>query len=113
MGIVLRTREPYAPALATTLARFGIPTRLYFADPLTSYSVVDFLGGIVRAMLGGWDHSDLLTLIRMPISGIGATAEGDRFDFEFRELLPGRGLPLRARFREIPSAVEAFSTASH
>lgn len=108
MGIVLRTREPYAPALATTLARFAIPSRFYFADPLMFYPAIEFLSGAVRAMLGGWNHSDLLRLIRMPVSGIGATAEGDRFDFEFRELLPGRGLPLRARFREIPPAVEAL-----
>ena len=27
MGIVLRTRDPYAPALTTALARFGIPAR--------------------------------------------------------------------------------------
>jgi ATP-dependent helicase/DNAse subunit B len=108
MGIVLRAREPYAPALATTLARFGIPSRFYFANPLSGYPVIDFLGGIVRAMLGGWNHAELLRLIRMPVSGVGATPEGDRFDFAFRVLLPGRGLPLRARFSELPRAVETL-----
>lgn len=108
IGIVVRTREPYASALATTLARFGIPARFYFADPLRAHPAIDFIGGIVRALLSGWKHTDLLRLMRMPVSGIGATSDGDRFDFEFRELLPGRGLPLRARFRELPPAAEAL-----
>jgi RecB family exonuclease len=95
IGIVLRTRDPYAPALKTTLARFGIPARFYFADPLGAHPAVDFLAGAVRAMLDGWDHGELLRLVRMPVSGVGATPDGDRFDFELRNLLPGRGLPLR------------------
>jgi putative RecB family exonuclease len=111
IGIVLRVREPYAAALATTLARFGIPARFYFADSLGTHPAVAFLAGIVRAMLGGWRHDALLTLFRMPISGIGATPEGDRFDFEFREMLPGRGIPLRARLREIPPKLEALLDA--
>ncbi len=94
IGIVLRTRDPYAPALETTLARFGIPVRFYFADPLASHPAIDFLGGIVRGVLNGWDHDALLRLLRMPVSGLGATPEGDRFDFELRERLPGRGLPI-------------------
>jgi ATP-dependent helicase/DNAse subunit B len=94
IGIVLRTRDPYAPALETTLARFGIPVRFYFADPLASHPAIDFLGGIVRGALNGWDHDALLRLLRVPVSGLGATPEGDRFDFELRERLPGRGLPI-------------------
>jgi RecB family exonuclease len=94
IGIVLRTRDPYAPALESTLARFGIPVRFYFADPLASHPAIDFLGGIVRGTLNGWDHDALLRLLRMPVSGLGASPEGDRFDFELRERLPGRGLPI-------------------
>ncbi len=94
MGIVLRVREPYAAALATTFARFGIPARFYFADPLSSHPAIQFLSGIVRALLGGWEHAELLRVLRMPVSGIGATPGGDRFDFEVRASLPGRGLPL-------------------
>ena len=95
MGIVLRARDPYAPALTTTLARFGIPARFYFAEALGAHPAIAFLTGAVRALLDGWDHSELLRLARMPVSGVGATPEGDRFDFELRARLPGRGLPLR------------------
>jgi ATP-dependent helicase/DNAse subunit B len=95
MGIVLRTRDPYAPALKTTLARFGIPARFYFAEVLAAHPAVAFLAGAVRALLSGWDHADVLRLVRMPVSGAGSTPEGDLFDFELRERLPGRGLPFR------------------
>jgi ATP-dependent helicase/DNAse subunit B len=95
MGIVLRARDPYAPALKTTLTRFGIPARFYFAEALGAYPAIAFLAGAVRALLDGWDHAELLRLVRMPVSGVGATPDGDRFDFELREPLPGRGLPLR------------------
>ncbi len=91
MGIVLRSREPYAALLETTLARFGIPYRSYFADPLLSHPAVAFLAGVVRAALGNWDHAELLSLLRMPVSGMGATSAGDRLDFELRAKLPGRG----------------------
>ena len=94
MGVILRVREPYASALQTTLARFGIPARFYFLSPLVEQPAVAYLCRIVRAMLAGWDHAGLLAALRMPVSGIGATPEGDRFDFETRERLPGAGLPL-------------------
>jgi ATP-dependent helicase/DNAse subunit B len=92
MGILLRTRDPYAPLLETTLARFGIPARSYFTDPLDHHPAVQFLWGVVGAMRSGWDHAPLLSALRMPVSGIGATADGDRMDFAWRKALPGRGL---------------------
>jgi ATP-dependent helicase/DNAse subunit B len=94
MGVVLRSRDPYGPLVETTLARFGIPARSYFFDPLAAHPAVKYLTGVVRAMLDGWDHKALGELLRQPVSGVGATAEGDRFDFELRERLPGRGLPV-------------------
>ena len=94
MGVIVRVREPYASALATTFARFGIPARLYFADPAIHHSVIAYLAAVVKAMLGGWDRAGLLAAVRMPVSGIGATPAGDRLDFEMRELLPASGLPL-------------------
>jgi ATP-dependent helicase/DNAse subunit B len=94
MGVILRVREPYASALQTTLARFGIPARFYFLSPLIEQPAIAYLCRILRAMLAGWDHAGLLAALRMPVSGIGATPEGDRFDFETRERLPGAGLPL-------------------
>ncbi len=97
MGVILRVREPYASALETVFARFSIPARFYFAGPLIQNPAIAYLGRIVRLMLGGWDHAELLSALRMPVSGIGATAEGDRFDFEARERLPASGLPLPDR----------------
>ncbi len=88
MGILLRVRDPYAPALESALARFGIPARVHFAEPLSAHPAIQYLTGIVRAALNGWDHAELLTLRRMPVSGLGATADGDRRDFEVRKQLP-------------------------
>ena len=51
-----------------------------------------YFRGSVNAALGGWDHAALVTLLRMPVSGVGATPEGDRFDFALRAQLPGKGL---------------------
>jgi len=96
MGVILRSRDPYGPLVETTLARFGIPARSYFLDPVASHPDVAYLIGVVRAMLEGWDHASLGALLRQPVSEIGATAEGDRLDFELREKLPGMGLPIAA-----------------
>jgi ATP-dependent helicase/DNAse subunit B len=106
MGIVLRARYPYAPLLATTLARFGIPARAYFSDPVDRHAAVAFLLGVVRSLLQGWDHAALLEAMRMPASGLGATAEGDRLDFEWRKLLPGRGLPVRGAGLSLPRGLQ-------
>ena len=92
MGIILRVRDPYGPALETALARFNIPARFYFAKALLDHPAAAFLGGLVRSMLQGWDHELLLSALRMPISGLGATPDGDRFDLELRAQLPGAGL---------------------
>jgi ATP-dependent helicase/DNAse subunit B len=88
MGVLLRVRDPYAGALEAVFARFGIPTRFHFADALSTHPAIQYLSGIVRAFLGGWNHADLLPLLRMPVSGIGATPAGDLLDFEMRESLP-------------------------
>jgi len=111
MGVVLRSRDPYGPLVETTLARFGIPARSYFLDPLASHPAVSYLAGVVGAMLEGWDHATLGALLRQPVSGVGATAEGDRFDFELRERLPGRGLPI-AGIREAPEVLNQFQEIS-
>ncbi len=92
MGILLRVRDPYAPALESTLARFGIPAKFHFAKALSAHPAIQYITGIVRSLFSGWDHADLLTLLRMPINGLGATPEGDRLDFAMRESLPAAGL---------------------
>lgn len=91
MGIVLRSRDPYGPLVETTLARFGIPARGYFIDPLASHPIVSFLSTLVRAGLSGWDHEILLRALRMPASGLGATQRGDELDFALRQELPAQG----------------------
>lgn len=105
MGVVLRSREPYQSLLETTLARFGVPARSYFLDTLGSHPAVAYLARVVRAALNGWDHADLNALLRMPVSGVGATAQGDRLDFALREALPGRGLPV-ARLKDQPAVLD-------
>ena len=95
IGIVLRSRVPYGAAIGTTLARFGIPLRTYFTDPVSAHPVIQYLAGIVRAALGGWNYTDLAKLLRMPVSGFGATTEGDKYDFKLREQFPGAGIPPR------------------
>jgi ATP-dependent helicase/DNAse subunit B len=91
MGVLLRVRDPYASALETTFARFGIPARFHFAGVLSAHPAIQYVSGIIRVLLNGWDHAELVTLLRMPVSGIGATPEGDRLDFEMRGQLPSCG----------------------
>jgi ATP-dependent helicase/DNAse subunit B len=107
IGIVLRSRDPYGPLVETTLARFGIPARSYFTDPVTAHPAVAYLTGAVNAMLGGWEHAALNGLLRMPVSGVGATPPGDRFDFELRRKLPGYGLPIDG-LKEPPEVLRRF-----
>lgn len=101
IGIVLRSRDPYAGIVETTLARFGIPARFYFHRALGSHPAVAFLTNVTRAMLAGWDHATLLSAVRMPVSGVGAKPIGDELDFAWRDKLPGAGLPLPAGLERI------------
>jgi len=111
VGVIVRSRDPYVPALETTFARFGIPARFYFADSLIEHPVIGFLAGVVRTMLDGWDHAALLTLLRMPVSGIGATPAGDRFDFELRRRIPGAGLPIPG-LENAPGVLDSMAAIS-
>jgi hypothetical protein len=112
MGIVLRSRDPYAGLVETTLARFGIPARFYFHQPLGSHPALTFLTNVMRAMSGGmsagWDHAMLLAAVRMPVSGLGATAHGDDLDFAWRNELPAFGLPLPAGLERL-AALDRWS----
>ncbi len=91
MGIIVRSAEIYAPALRSALERFGIPARFYFDDALERHPVVRFLSGAIEAMLGGWDHSRTLAVLRLAprFADFGAA---DRFDFDVREQVPNAGL---------------------
>ncbi len=94
MGVVLRSRAPHGPAVEGALLRFGIPVRSYFTDAVVAHPVAAFLAGAVRAELRGWNWTDLAVLLRMPVSGLGGTAAGDRFDYELRRRMPGAGLEI-------------------
>ncbi len=109
MGIVLRSRDPYAGVVETALARFGIPARLYFHHPLADLILLCvFLSTVIRGVLAGWDHATLLSAVRMPVSGVGATAHGDDLDFAWREKLPDFGLPLPAGLEQL-AALDRWS----
>jgi len=101
IGIVLRSREPYAGVVETTLARFGIPARLYFYQTLGSHPALMCFANVIRSMLAGWDHGTLLEAVRMPVSGLGATLAGDTLDFAWRDRLPAAGLPFPAGLEHI------------
>jgi ATP-dependent helicase/DNAse subunit B len=105
MGIVLRSRNPYGPAIETALARFGIPLRSTFSDPLVAHPATAYLLGVVRALLAGWPTDAVAELLRMPVSGVGATPDGDRLDFELRNALGRRS--------SLPEGARRFESIQH
>ena len=108
IGVVLRSRDPYASLVETTLARFGIPARFYFQHPLGSHPALMYFSTMIRAVLAGWDHETLLAGVRMPVSGVGATLAGDQLDFAWRDKLPDFGLPLPAGLEQL-AALDRWS----
>lgn len=88
MGIVVRSFEPYVPVLRATLERFGIPARFYFAEPAAEHPAVARLVRLVEAKLAGWDHEQLLGVLRL----CPASKALDRLEFDLMDRLPGRGL---------------------
>ncbi len=91
IGIVVRAEESYVPVLRTTLKRFGIPARFYFDEALERQPATRFLGGLIDAMLGGWDHEQTLGVLRLAPRFADSNAM-DRFDFDVREQIPNAGL---------------------
>jgi ATP-dependent helicase/DNAse subunit B len=91
IGVVVRTPEIYAPALRSTLERFGIPARFYFDTPLERHPVVRFFSCAIEAMLGGWDHARTLAALRLT-PRFADFPPADRFDFDVREQIPNAGL---------------------
>src|SRR6185436_8696331 len=83
-----RNPDIYLGALRAALDRFGVPARFYFSGPLGESGVVRFLGGVVEALLSGWDYAGTLAALRFS----GDSSALDHFDFAVREHLPGRGL---------------------
>ncbi|HEY2016073.1 MAG TPA: PD-(D/E)XK nuclease family protein [Bryobacteraceae bacterium] len=100
MGIIVRGQEAYVPILESTLERFGIPARFYFEEELRENAAVRFLMGAVDAMLGGWEHTNTLAVMRLS-PRLADSNSMDRFDFAVREQVPNRGLDaLRALLGE-------------
>ncbi len=88
MGVVVRSRSSYVPALRGTLERFGIPARFYFGRPLVSQPAVERVLLLVDAALSGWDFEKALAALRMG----RASAALDRFEFAVRSRIPDAGL---------------------
>lgn len=112
IGIIVRSKDPYVPALQTILERFGIPARFYFGQPLADHSAVRYLTAAVEAMLGGWEFEATLRVLKMTASGAGTAPVTDQFDFEVRKRLPGQGLPaLRelTRHREVRAVLDSLT----
>ncbi len=91
MGIVVRAAQTYVPLLRATLERFGIPARFYFDSPLERHPAVRYLAGAVEAMLGGWDHTAALAVLRLAPRFADFNAL-DALDFKARERIPAAGL---------------------
>ncbi len=103
IGIIVRSEAPYVPLLRATFDRFGIPARFYFDSPLVEHAATRFMTGIIDALLDGWDHAATLRVLRLE-PRVGISAAMDRFDFEIRKRLPGRGLE---RLREIADGLQS------
>jgi len=65
MAIIVRAAEVYVPLLRSTLGRFGIPAHFYFDSRLDEHAAIRFLTSAVDAMLGGWDYTKTLALLRL------------------------------------------------
>jgi ATP-dependent helicase/DNAse subunit B len=91
MAVAIRDARSYLPLIRSTFERFGIPARFYFSEPLKSHPVARFFGGLIDCALGGWEFGAALDALRAH-PGWGPSAAFDRFDFDVREKMPGRGL---------------------
>src|SRR5262249_15635063 len=65
IGIIIRNPDLYLAPLRAALERFGIPARFYFADRLHENPAIEFLAGVITALLNGWDHEATLAALRL------------------------------------------------
>ena len=92
MGVIVRSQDPYVPALRTAFERFGIPARFYFGTPLRDDPTIRYLSALTEAMLTGWEHEATLKALRMDASPIEQSGLGDEFEVKVIKNLPNRGL---------------------
>ncbi|HVW84136.1 MAG TPA: PD-(D/E)XK nuclease family protein [Bryobacteraceae bacterium] len=90
IGVALRDSPSYLALLRATFERFGIPARYYFASALVWHPAATFLSGLIECVLHGWEFGRTLDTLRAH-PGWGKSAVFDRFDFQVREAMPGRG----------------------
>ena len=91
IAVGLRDAESYEPLLRGTFERFGVPARFYFASPLRRHPASMFLSGLMDCALNEWEFGATLDALRTN-PGWGSSAAFDRFDFDVREAMPGRGV---------------------
>ncbi|MDR3719575.1 MAG: PD-(D/E)XK nuclease family protein [Bryobacteraceae bacterium] len=105
IGIVVRAKEPYGALLETVFARFGIPVRPYFAQPLEGHPVARLFSSALEALLSGWNWEPSLQAVLSPAGRAGACRVAARFEYAVRKQLPGVGLErLRAMAVAEPDA---------
>ncbi|HBY60059.1 MAG TPA: hypothetical protein DEH78_09565 [Solibacterales bacterium] len=104
MGVVVRQARQYVPALRSAFARFGIPARFYFSDPLSHHGVVRYLSALAGSGASGWPLESLAEALSHPASGLGGTSEGDWLNYRLREAMPGRGLAAARKAAESKGA---------
>lgn len=96
-GVIVRQPKIYLPLLRAAFSRYRVPAAFRFSEPLERHPVSRFCASVVESLLDGWNLERLHEAVTLPVSGLGATAEGDRLDFEMRKRIPARGfdgLPL-------------------
>jgi ATP-dependent helicase/DNAse subunit B len=91
IGIIVRAAGAYVPLLRATLERFAIPAHFYFETSAAHHPAIRFLTGAIDAMLGGWDHSATLAVLRLAPRFTDSPAL-DCLDFAVREQIPNTGL---------------------
>ncbi len=91
IGIILRSSQPYESALRVAFARFGIPFRSYFVEPVAHNAAARAILGIARAVASGLDYEELLPAVRLASFGM-LNPQGDAAGFALEEQTPGRGL---------------------
>lgn len=96
-GVIVRQPKIYLPLLRAAFSRYAVPAAFRFSEPLGRQPASRFCASVIESLLDGWNLERLHEAVTLPVSGLGATPEGDLLDFEMRKRIPARGfdgLPL-------------------
>jgi len=91
IGVILRSPQPYESALRAAFARFGIPHRSYFSEPVSRNPAARAILGIARSVAAGCDYEELLPAVRLASFGL-LNPGGDELGFALEDQTPGRGV---------------------